>query len=84
MSEPLEYEADDRNEILDAVKASYVSRLFVEFLQQGGPKPHVVLRLNINPTVKVGRDRYKGCRLAMDLEGGLDGVFHVTRSTCGL
>lgn len=78
MSEQLDYEADDRDEVIDAVKASYVSRFYVEFLQQGGPKPHVVLRLNINPTVKIGRDTYKGCRLAMDLEGGLGGVFHIS------
>ena len=78
MSEPLEFEVDEQSEIIDAVKASRVSQLFVEFLQHGGPKPHVVLRLNIDPVVQVGHQTYMGCRLTMDLEGGLQGTFHIS------
>ena len=77
MSQTEDYEVDDKNEILDAVRASQVSQLFIEFLQQGGPKPHVVVRLKINH-VQVGGRIWEGCRLAMDLAGGYDGVFHIT------
>jgi hypothetical protein len=78
MSKTIDYELDDENEIFNAIKGSRVSQLFVEFLQQGGPKPHVVLRLNINPTIDLEGDTWMGCRLAMDLAGGYDGVFHIT------
>ena len=75
------YELEDQNEIVMAVRGSRVTQLFVEFLQQGGPKPHVVLRLNIDPAIRPGPGRtaaLMGCRLGMDLHSGYDGVFHIT------
>jgi hypothetical protein len=76
MSQITDYELDE-HEIVKAVRASSVSQLFIEFLQQGGPKPHVVIRLNITP-VEIDGVLWMGCRLAMDLSGGYDGVFHIT------
>jgi len=65
-------------ELLDAVRISVVSRLFVEFLQQGGPKPHVVFRLLFaHRTPLVGGSEWRGCRLPMDIYGGLEGIFHI-------
>lgn len=72
-----EYEIHERDEIIDAVRASRVRQIFVEFLQQGSPKPHVVLRFNIDP-VNVGDQTYLGCRFAMNLEGGVEGVFCIS------
>jgi len=77
MSQTTNYEVNDKNAILDAVRASRVSQLFIEFLQQGGPKPHVVMRLKINP-IKANGFSWPACRLAMDLFGGYTGVFHIT------
>lgn len=74
----LDYEVVESDLVIEAVRGSCVSQLFVEFLQQGGPKPHVVLRLNIDPKVEAEGTFWMGCRLAMDLAGGYDGVFHIT------
>ena len=69
MSEQVVYEVNERDEIIKPVMEFHVSRLFVEFFQQGGPKPRVFLCLNINPRVKVDHKTYKRCRLLVDLEG---------------
>jgi hypothetical protein len=48
-----------------------------EFLQQGGPKPHVVLRLVLNPRAVADGREWLGCRLSMDSLYAL-GVFYIT------
>lgn len=78
MSQTVDFEVNDNHAIVNSIKSSKVSQLFVEFLQQGGPKLHVVLRLNITPPVKTKGDTWTGCRLAMDLVGDYDRVFHIT------
>lgn len=77
MSSTVDFEVDDNNAIVTRIKNSQASQVFVEFLQQGGPKPHVVLRLNINQIFELDGNRWVGCRLAMDMAGGDNGVFHI-------
>lgn len=74
-----EYTLEESTPLIIAIRRAKVTNFFVEFLQQGGPKPHVVIRLKTRP-VKV-RDRYWGCRLAMDSVGSTDGEFHITPIT---
>jgi hypothetical protein len=75
-----DYEASETNSVTVAVKAAIVKKLYVEFLQQGSPKPHVVFRLNIQP-VRVSSTTWRGCRLAMNSVAGTDGVLHLTPLT---
>lgn len=72
-----EYTVENQDEVVKAVRESLASGLVVKFLQQGGPKPHVVCRLDISPIKANGTTRF-GCRLAMDLEGDYEGTFHIT------
>ena len=69
---------NDSGPVIDAVRGSKVSGLYVEFLQQGGPKPHVVFRLVLHPGAAVDGAQWLGCRLAMDSLAGIEGVFYVT------
>ncbi|TAQ89904.1 hypothetical protein B7494_g1778 [Chlorociboria aeruginascens] len=69
---------NDSGPVIDAIRGSKVSGLFVEFLQQGGPKPHVVFRLVLRPGAVVDGAEWLGCRLAMDSLAGIEGVFYIT------
>jgi hypothetical protein len=77
------YTIDEHSEVIDAVRGSSVTRFFVEFLQPGSPKPHLVLRLVI-PIFTVDSVQCMGCRLSMDMDSGFDGVFNLfyPRITC--
>lgn len=80
-----DFTLNDSGPVIDAVRGSEVSRLFVEFLQQGGPQPHVVFRLVLRSgTVADGRE-WLSCCLAMDSLGGLEGIFNIINSAslCG-
>jgi hypothetical protein len=77
MSLSVEYGLDATGDMIDAVRASRVRQLFVEFIQLGGPKPHVVLRLTIDEVTKEDRT-WKACRRSMDLIGGYNGDFVIT------
>ena len=69
---------NDSGLLIDAVKGSRVSGLFVEFLQQGGIKPHVVFRLVLRSEAVVDGRKWLSCRLAMDLIGDIEGAFYIT------
>lgn len=72
-----DYGLYDNNEVINAVRRRKITNFYVEFLQQGGPKPHVIIRLKIRSVV-VGGVTYLGCRLAMNSVGSTNGEFNIT------
>ncbi|KAF8848918.1 hypothetical protein BDZ45DRAFT_753323 [Acephala macrosclerotiorum] len=72
---------DSRDPVLEQVMQARAQHLTVEFLQQGGVKPHVIFKLNFAAPVQVDRRlRFTGCRLSMEYlgdNGGLGGEFQI-------
>jgi hypothetical protein len=71
---------DRRNPELQDVMRATARHLTVEFLQQGGPKPHVIFKINFDSLIQIDRLSYSGCRLGMEYvggNGGLGGEFQI-------
>ncbi|KAH8714434.1 hypothetical protein BGZ61DRAFT_516663 [Ilyonectria robusta] len=68
---------------LDAFMNTLVAQFYVEFLQQGGGKPHVVFHINSSQPIRTRTDdgdivEVKGCLIGVDYTGpGLKGTFTV-------
>lgn len=58
-----------------------VTQFLVEFLDQGGVKPHVTFKLSFAGSVSSGEKLYTGCRISMDYTGtgdrASDGEFRI-------
>ncbi|KAK7735411.1 hypothetical protein SLS63_003881 [Diaporthe eres] len=70
----LVFENDQLEEPLDRQFAPFAERtvphLSVEFLRTGGPKPHVVFNLKLNPPRGQLDPDYKAARVSMEWDGG--------------
>jgi hypothetical protein len=65
---------DSRDPVLQQVMQARAQHLTVEFLQNGGMKPHVILKINFAAPVQVDTGfRFTGCRLSMEYVGGNGG-----------
>lgn len=64
---------------LNTFVRTYAQHVTVEFLQQGGAKPHVVFHVNSDRPTAVDRTTvFKGCILGMDYTGpGYEGTFTI-------
>lgn len=65
----VDYIGNNQYPALQAVLQETVALLNLEFLQQGGPKPHAVFHLNLAREVHTSSGTFTSCRLAMDYTG---------------